>query len=284
MNSWVDDIEFERVGILRRTFKTGVIDPLANHLPCRLLRSLLRFCNSEVAKVNWADPGGWRSMVIAYDERPKRIVDKILVGAGTMPKAIRNRRRLAARLLAELIRTAERQPPHLLCLAAGAGQIEMDALTQARRAAHATLVDLNRDALDYGRDLAGRNGLSDKVRFIRADVLEVERLLDDPPDIVTLLGICEYLSDDQIVAIARAAAAVMPAGAPIVFNSLSEAHGTDRFFRRVFGLHMNHRSPEQIGGLLELAGFTEGFAAIPEPLGVYHVATVRKDASTQDSC
>jgi len=53
----------------------------------------------------------------------------------------------------------------------------MDALRQARREARATLVDLNGDALDYGRKLAVANGLGERTRFVRGDVREVGQLL-----------------------------------------------------------------------------------------------------------
>jgi len=67
----------------------------------------------------------------------------------------------------------------------------------------------------------------------------------------------------------------MPRGASIVSNSLSEAHGTDRFFRRVFGLHMVHRSPDHLRELMSAAGFSD-FTRFAEPLGVYHVIVGRK--------
>jgi hypothetical protein len=67
----------------------------------------------------------------------------------------------------------------------------------------------------------------------------------------------------------------MPQGSWIVLNSLSKAHNTDLFFRRVFGLHMNHRSVEHLQGLMAAAGFGD-FVSIPEPLGVYHVVVGRR--------
>lgn len=271
-------VEFERLSRWRRLLKAAVVDPLANYLPAWLLRGLLHLAKSELAAANWADPGGWRSMVICYDGRPRQIADRVLAGSGTMAMALRNRRRLAAKVLAELITASDREPVHLLCLAAGTGQIEIDALGQARREARATLVDVNGDALDYGRKLAATNGLGERTRFVHGDIRQASRFLGERPDIVTLLGICEYLADEQIVDIARAAAGVMPTGAPIVFNSLSKAHGTDRFFRRVFGLHMNHRTPEQLAALLGTAGFAGGQIVIPEPLGVYHIGVMRRRA------
>ena len=275
MESWVADIEFERQGRLRRLLKAVLINPLANYLPAGVLKGLLRLGSSELAAANWSDPGGWRSMVISYDGHPKLIADKVLVGAGTMAMALRNRRRLASRLIARLIDSSEQAPAHVLCLGAGPGMIVMDAMAQAKRPSRATLVDLSTDAFDYGRDRARRVGLLERVRFVQGNVRDVESMLDRPPDIVKMLGICEYLTDEQIVEITRAAAAVMPAGAPIVFNSLSKAHGTDRFFRRVFGLHMNHRTPRHLERIMGEGGFGD-FVSIPEPLGVYHVLVGRR--------
>ena len=275
MESWVSEIAFERQSPIRRALKAALINPAANYFPAGMLRAILRFGKSELAAANWSDPGGWRSMVISYDGRPKQIADKILVGGGTVPMALRNRRRLGARVLSRLIDASQSEPVQVLCLGVGPGRIIIDALVQANRDAHATLVDLNADAFEYGRRIAARAGVSDKVRYIQGDVRDVQQMLDRPPNVVKMLGICEYLTDEQIIDIARAAAAVMPTGAYIVFNSISKAHGTDRFFRRVFGLHMNHRSPEQLQSLIAPSGFGD-FISIPEPLKVYHVISGRK--------
>ena len=274
----VREVEFERLGLARRVLKAVVIHPVANHLPARWLRWLLHFGKSELAAANWADPGGWRSMVISYEGDPPQVADRILVGGGSMSMALRNRRRLAARLLACLIDRTDPPPAHVLCLGAGPGRIIMDAMHLARTDAVATMVDRSSDAFDYGREQARREGLAEKVRFVQADVRDVGGMLDHPPDLVKMLGICEYLTDEQILDIARAVVAVMPPGGAIVFNSLDETHGTDRFFRRVFGLEMHHRSPVEIESLMRQAGFGE-FAAFAEPLGVYHVLVGRKPAA-----
>jgi len=209
-------------------------------------------------------------MVISYNGKPVKVADKILVGAGTMARALRNRRKLAAALLARAIEECPRKPVHVLCLGAGPGHIISDAMVQAKCESFATLVDLNGDAFDYGRELAGKLNLGERMRFIVGDARDVKRMLDRPVDVVKMLGLCEYLSNEQIVDIASAVAAVMGKGSPILVNSISKSHGTDRFFRNVFGLHMNHRSPAQMEALLRKAGFAQ-FESTAEPLGVYHV-------------
>lgn len=275
--SWVADLPFERLGALRRAVKAGVAQPFANYCPPRILKFLLRLMGSELASENWRDPGGWRSMVISYHGKPPGIADWLLVTLGTMPMALRNRRMLAARVIARLIDRAEHEPVHVLCLGAGPGHIIGDALREARRKACATLVDLSSGAHDYGRKLAERNGHADRMRFIQGDVCDVEQMLERPPDIVKMLGICEYIADKPLTTILRAVAKVMRPGTAIVFNSLSDSHGTDRFFRRVFHLEMIHRTPEHLQELMRAGGFGD-FVSLPEPLGVYHVIIGRRQS------
>jgi cyclopropane fatty-acyl-phospholipid synthase-like methyltransferase len=194
---------------------------------------------------------------------------------GAVPMALRNRRRLAAALLGRLIDECPTRPVHVLSLGAGAGHIITDAMGAAAADSHATLVDLNPDAFAHGRELAAAAGLAERVRFVRGDVRNVEELVHEPPDVVTMIGLCEYLTDAQITAAVEAVSRVMPRGAPIVYNSISKRHGTDRFFRRVFGLHMAHRSPAELEAPMRGAGFAD-FVSLPEPLGVYHVVVGRK--------
>jgi hypothetical protein len=274
-HSWLEGLRFERLGKLRRALKAAVIHPLANYFPAAVQKALFWCMRSELAAANWIDPGGWKSMVICYQDRRRRLADKLFCTLGTIPMALRNRRKLGGRVLARLIAAADHEPVEVLCLGAGPGHVVHDALNECDRPARATLVDLSGGAFDHGRELATKHGTHERVRFVQGDVRDVAGMLDRPPDIVQMLGICEYLSDESLREIARAVAAVMPRGSAIVFNSISPSHGTDRFFRRVFGLHMNHRTPEELQDLFSPAGFSD-FVALPEPLGVYHVIIGRK--------
>ena len=103
---------------------------------------------------------------------------------------------------------------------------------------------------------------------------DVKDRITERVDLVKMLGICEYLTDEQIAPIAMSLADIMPDGASLVFNSLSDRHGTDRFFRRVFGLNMIHRSVDQLQDIFSPAGFGQ-YRVFSEPLGVYHVVVAR---------
>lgn len=270
LDSWIEEIEFERLSLLAKVAKKLVVNPLANRLPVSWWKDWLGEGSSDLAQANWDNPGGWRSMVISYKGKPEKLWDRLLINGGAIPMALRNRRKLAGRLIAGLIDNSDQEPVHVLCLGAGPGMITADALAMAKRSADATLVDISSDAFEFGRQHAAEMNLRDRMTFIEGDVRDVAPQIDKRVSIVKTIGIFEYISDEEIVNIAQALRRVMPVGSTIVFNSISLRHGTDPFFRRVFGLHMNHRSPEQIQGLLAPAGF-ERFEVFPEPLGVYSV-------------
>ena len=269
------DETFERLSPLRRAVKRVLVDPLVNYMPAAWMRGILRVTKSELAAANWTDPGGWKSMVISYHGKPTQYADKMLVNAGVMSMALRNRLRLGGRILRDLIDSLP-EPVHVLCLGAGPGQTIVRAMVAASATCDATLVDLNSDAFDFGRELAARHGLGERVRFIEGDVRNVRDMLGYPPAVVKMLGICEYLTDDEVLDIARAVAEVMPPGAAIVFNNITRRHGNDRFFRRVLGLHMIHRSVDHLSGIMRQAGFDD-FEVHDEPLGVYSVIVGRRN-------
>lgn len=275
MESWTHDIEFERVGPVRNVFRKLVINPLVNYLPASFIKFVLRHFKSELASANWDDPGGWKSMVISYDGNPPQYADKAMVSLSAMSMSLRNRKRLGARLIARLCEQVDRDKVYVLCLGAGPGRIIMDAMLETGVTVHSMLVDISSDAFEYGMDLAKKHNLHERIRYIQGDVRDIADMLDHEPDVVKMLGICEYLTDEQIIDIAKAVAKLMPDNSAIVFNSLTKNHGTERFFKHVFGLHMNHRSAEQLQQLMSQAGFGD-YTTFTEPLGVYDVVVGKK--------
>ena len=270
VQSWVENIEFEKLSTGAKVAKKILINPLANYLPAKWFKKWLADGQSELALANWRDPGGWRSMVISYLNEPSTTWDRLLIKGGTIPMALRNRKKLATRLIAKLIDGLDHEPAEVLGLGAGPAMIIADAMSEAKKDSHATLVDLSSDAFDFGKANAEKLGIAEKMNFIQGDVRDVAPTIKNRIDIVKMIGILEYLQDDQIAAIANALSQVMPKDSAIVFNSISKKHGTDRFFRRVFGLNMIHRSAEQLQEIFRAVGFGD-YEVFSEPLGVYDV-------------
>lgn len=273
------ELNYERVGPVSRFFKRTITNPLVNWiLPAGFVRWILRITRSEMAAASWANPGGWRSMVLSYrDEKPPQIIDRVLLKLGAIPVALRNRRKLATEIIARLIRDRAGQQTNIVCLGAGPAMICLDAMQQAGHDdCHAYMIDLNPDSFQFGQKLAESKRLADRVRFIHGDVTHYRTLCSAVPHIVKMIGIMEYLPDATVRDIARAISEAMPPGGQLVANSLTRRHGTERFFRRVFDLHMIHRTADQVRTLLGEAGLTTEHV-LTEPLGVYDVLVCRKN-------
>lgn len=193
-----------------------------------------------------------------------------------MGMALRNRRILVADVLTNLINNIPPDDPGIVCLGAGPGIIINDALKACNKPnAHATLVDTSVGAIQYGEILASLWHLDHRMEWIRCDILDTNKWLVAQPDIVKMIGICEYLTDAQIRTIVGTLCAgyAMPVGAKIVVNSVKNAHGNDRFFRKVLGVNLRYRTPQQIIRLLD--GF-EDFNIVDEPTGVFSVITATR--------
>ncbi len=270
--------DFEQHGPVKRAMKKCVTNPMINWvLPAGFLRWMLRVAKSEMAEASWSDAGGWKSMVLSYsEEKPPQIADRFLTKLGTMPAALRNRRKVVTELLARMIREREGQATNVVCLGAGPGMAILPAMEQAAHPdCHAWMIDLNPDSFDFGRELAADKGLADRVRFIEGDVTHYRDLVDATPHIVKMIGIIEYLPDETVLDIIDAIGAVMPPGGRLVANSLTYRHGTDRFFRRVFDLHMIHRPADRVREMLATGGL-ETVETLTEPLGVYDILLCQK--------
>ena len=272
------ELDYERIGPASRLLKRAVVNPLINWiLPARFMRWVLHVTRSEVAHTSWANPGGWKSMVLSYrEDMPPQIADRFLLRLGAMPMALRNRRKLATEILARLIRECSHQPTNVVCLGAGPGMICLDAIEQSGHPdCRAYLIDLNPDSFAFGQALAESKDLAHRVEFIHGDVTHYRSLCSATPHVVKMIGIIEYLPDAVVLDIARAIVEAMPADGVLVANSLTQEHGTDRFFRRVFDLHMIHRTADEVRTLLGQAGLATE-AVFTEPLGVYDVLVCRK--------
>ena len=171
------DVAFERFSPARRLLRRVLVNPLANYAPAGVFKALLHLGKSELAAANWANPGDWKSMVISYHSHCRQIADRILVSAGAMPMALRNRKRLASLIIADLLERSGSPSPHVLSLGGGPGWIIMDALSQAPPAAHATLVDLSAEAIAFGRRMAEQRGMLDRARFVQADAHDLRQHL-----------------------------------------------------------------------------------------------------------
>jgi cyclopropane fatty-acyl-phospholipid synthase-like methyltransferase len=83
-----------------------------------------------------------------------------------------------------------------------------------------------------------------------------------------MVGILEYLTDEQALGIFRVLHEAMPPGGVVMASTLRNYHGIDRFLLRVFNFKLIYRDAERVGRLLSDAGFAD-LATASEPMGIY---------------
>ncbi len=268
MRAWRTGRQLEDTDLVSRFGKRVLFDTIINNLPSPFLRAL-----SDLSGV---EPGAWSAMVASYDEGPSTLVDKVLLRGNVLSMALRNRKKLASEAIVEIIDTARAEPAHTLCLGAGPGHIILDAMTRADSPSEATLVDRSAEAVHYGRRISADLGLEEQVTYVLADVRRpsVYAAIDQRVDLIKMIGICEYLTDGEIVSTIGQIGRMMDEGGAVVTNSFTTAHGLERCFQRL-GFEMRYRSDEHMSALLALAGFKVRHLR-PEPLGIYSVVVAHK--------
>lgn len=271
-------VVFEAPKKSARFVKRYFVNPLINYLPRRFLLWVFSKTKSPLLKECLVKAGSWKTMRISYENKPHvDIMDKFFLTFGTFPMALRNRKRLVVKKLTECIAQHQERPMHIMGVGAGSGSNTIEALKQLKDdKVYAKLLDLASDAFEYGKSLAKEAGLpEEQISFIQGNAIELEKHLDFTPNIVKLIGIIEYLTDEQVQGLFDLAYRVLTDKGHVVVNSISNKHGHDRFVRRVFNLHLNYRTPDKIMGMLKKSGFTN-FSPEREPLKVYYVMTCQK--------
>jgi len=274
----IDTIELERLPVGMAILKAILVNPLTNYFMTRERLSRWMEKNpSEMALASIEEPGGWKSMRAAYENKPgANWLDRVIVNYGTFPKALRNRKRISASLLAALIDACDHDHVHVVAVGAGGGNNVLEAMAMAQHPdVRACLIDINAGAFEYGRQVASQLGLSDRLQFIQGDACDIRTMVDWDPELVTLIGIIEYLSDEELLRLLRAMHDAMDTGSHVLVNSIGNRHGIDRFLRRVFRLNLNYRSPERVSAFLAEAGF-EACHDQDEPMNVYHLLIGRR--------
>lgn len=275
----VDGIRFETLPLLRRVFNRVVINPFINYiLPAKLIRGFLSSSRSPLVQESMSRPGGWRAMKICYENaEPVDFVDKIILKSAVLTLSARNRRKIAAKSIRDLIhKHSVNGDVHIVGIGTGPGFNVLEAMVSANtERVFAYCIDEDCDAFVFGENLSEELGLNGRVSYIKGDAAEFKHLMEVVPQIVKMVGIIEYLTDDQVRKLLRVSHDMLCPGGNILVNSMLDSHGVDRYLRRVFNWHLNYRSPRKILRLFTECGFGD-FKVRKDPLGVYGIVIASK--------
>ncbi len=275
----IDGIRYETLPLLQRIFNRTILNPLVNYIvPAKILTGFISSSRSPLVQESILRPGGWRAMRISYENgEPRDWIDKRILKDAVLTLSARNRKRMAVSVLKELIhRYRVHGDVHIVGIGTGPGFNVLEAMVDAKTdRVFAYCIDEDINAFKFGRRLADEMGLGGRVKYIAGNAVNLEHLLEVVPHIVKMVGILEYLTDDQVTELFRVSHRMLPAGGSILVNSMRDTHGVDRYLRRVFNWHLNYRSPQKIVRLFEECGFVD-FNHRSDPLGVYSIIVASK--------
>jgi ubiquinone/menaquinone biosynthesis C-methylase UbiE len=276
----IEGIQFEVLPPLQHGVNC-VLNPLRNRLlPVSLLKRLARNSKSPLIQESFQRPGGWRSMKIVYaNSRPVDWADRMAVRYNPISMETRNRRKLVTAKLTEILKSiANKSPIHLLGIGAGPGLHLQDAVVRAGFTPDRVriwLVDLDSDSFEYGRQCAAEHGLEKSVEFIQGDARDIRIVLPSiSPDVIKIVGLLEYLTDEQATQLLSAMRDVIQPEGRLLTHGLVDRYESGPFLARTFGLKHVQRSADDVRRLLKSAGF-ETFAVHETPMQIYPVLLAR---------
>lgn len=256
-----------------------IANPFKNYLiPAGVLRRAIARSRSKLIAASLARPGGWRAMEVLYrNEEPVDWFDRQALREQPISMAARNRRRIVIEKLAGLIRHyALNANVTVLGVGAGPGRHVQTAIVEsgidpARVTAY--LVDLDDDAFEYGRNLAEQLEIAASIHFIQGDARRIRETLPNvAAHVVKLVGLVEYLTDEQFLDLLVALREVMVPGGTLLTHGLVDAYGTSPFLARVFNLRHRQRNAGRMQHLLQSAGFRT-ISCVTEPAGIHPILT-----------
>jgi SAM-dependent methyltransferase len=276
-----EGIQFEVFG-LRQRIRHVITNPFKNWiLPTGLLRKVMVWSGSPLVLESLHRPGGWKAMEIIYKNAPPiNSIDALSVRDACFPMAIRNRKKLVTKTIAELVRKhAQASCVVIVGVGAGPGTNIQEGILQSgidKFKVAAYLIDMDSDAFEYGKEAAKKRGLDEQVHFIQGDARGITKHVPNiAPHIVKMIGILEYLNDDQVLDLFEAMHKTMAPGGSIITHSIEDVYNTRPFLKRVLNWHVYTRTPQHATQLLERAGFS-GVVAKAEPMGIYTILVAQK--------
>jgi len=256
-----------------------LLNPFKNLLiPASWLKAFVRTSHSPLIAESFVSPGGWRSMEFLYRKRtPIDWLDRQALLDNPISMAARNRRKIVTGRLVNLIKQHPTDQP-LTMLGVGSGPgwhiqtaIKVSGVPTSNVSAY--LVDLADDAFEYGIRIANTFGISKSISFLQGDARQIRQTLPGiRVNIAKLVGIVEYLNDEQVIELLKALHDIMVPGGHLITHGLVDKYRTGPFLARVFQLRHYQRDANRITELLSQTGFRVTECEY-EPAGIHPIVT-----------
>ncbi len=221
--------------------------------------------------------GTFRALEVMYTYSPSSsgsFWERVWQSLGNA-KALRNRLKLVKTLVRNALERVG-EGVTLLSLGSGSGRALLEVLAEAKpsNVRRVVFVDLSRDALEAGKELAKQLGVDSayQLDWYRNSVQDLTRFAHLSPTIIEMVGLLDYFPAKEAVCLLSNLYQILaPSGIFIVGNVRWNEEAL--FVERAVGWHLIYREPEEIFQLLREAGFpAEGIRIYYEPMQIHGVA------------
>ena len=217
-------------------------------------------------------PDDYETMVAIYanqpegDDRLGPLIDRWFLGRPICRSRRASRDLMQATLLRAVKNWPAGEPVKVASLASGAAAELLGLCATADAAAvSASCVDIDSQALLATARRAERDGLAERISVIQGNAVpaagEGASLL--PQHVIYALGLCEYLSDEQVVLLLNGAFDVLVDRGSIIVTNLGSTSPDRELMEHVLDWKANHRSAEDLRSLFARSQFG------PRPLDIF---------------
>lgn len=243
----------------------------------------LGYCWRQITAGN----GSWKALEILYNlenylprnsTKIGKFLDQCYSKNTNNPKSVRNRLKLAKRLISEMIHSfGKPEELRILSLACGSAQALIETIAEnGDKNIKALLVDIDPEALEYATNLAQKHGVSDKVETMQRNAMMVAKIARDfKPHIVEMMGLLDYIPDSNATALIQRIKDGLPEGGYFATCNIHKNMEVP-IVRHILNWEMIYRTPLKIGILIAGGGF-ENYEIFTEPLGIHSIVVAKKN-------
>jgi hypothetical protein len=243
----------------------------------------------------WSEymPGGFATYHVhspherhMHNGRKVDIMTRALFRHSSDALGLRSRAAIMAYIAEETVKLQE-GPVEWLSIASGSGQPTYDACRRLRlkdqRRVTLTLADISSEIMEFAEQLYAAEGLTlGGVKYVLCNVVkEKERrelLKDMEPAVIDIMGLFEYLSDEQCIKVLRSFYLALAPGGSVIFTNMSPGHPHLHVHQRGLGWPgVIQRTIREVVALSEAAGIPKSSQSVYRAEdNVYNIFRVEK--------
>jgi len=151
------------------------------------------------------------------------------------------------------------EPLKVASVASGAASELLNVLEAPDAPVRAICIDIDNQALLATAGRAERSGLSERLTLIQGNAVPSsgEALSLPPQHVIYALGLCEYLTEDQILSLLDRSYDVLIPGGEVVVTNLASTNPDRELMEHVLDWKANHRSADELRSLFAHSKFAQ---------------------------